>query len=475
MTDEVLTALAEYVASTTLVDTTGGAVERMVGHLVDTIGCGLGGLGHQAHVAMSGLLDEPPHGDGASVIGASDPASVEHAILVNTAAVRALDFNDNYPGVGHPSDMWPALIATAETVGASGAELIRAALVAYEVFVALGDAYGVRDAGFDQGALVATGVAAGVSNLIGLDVGRTRHAISLAVTSNMHLRSVRTGVISLWKGAATAPAAMSGQLVARLAASGMTGPDAPFTGVDGFERQIRRRRDVSAGQLRDGLSAVERCNIKSFQAEVNSQALLQLLGTLRPQIDLSSLAGIEIRTFHQAWHEIGGGQGDVAEKWDPTTRESADHSLPYLVARFLADGSLDEASYATDKIRDASLRPLMDLITIDEEPTLTALWPEHTRSEILVRHESEPTVRAVTNGYRGHWAEPFDRDDHARKFFNLVDGLGPEQLVTSVWDEAWRIAELDDIRSLTSALRGIGRRADGSDHSETQPDSESVR
>ena len=85
---------------------------------------------------------------------------------------------------------------------------------------------------------------------------------------------------------------------------------------------------------------------------------------LRDEFDLEDLERIRIATYGVAVRNAAG----EPEKWDPKTRETADHSLPYVVAAALTDGVLTPASFDEGRIGDPALRPLMRMVEVNEDP-----------------------------------------------------------------------------------------------------------
>jgi 2-methylcitrate dehydratase len=176
---------------------------------------------------------------GASLLGGGS-SSVEWATFVNGLLIRYLDYNDTYLSLepAHPSDNLAAVLAAGEAAGATGRDLIAAAVLAYEVQCRLCDAASLRKHGWDHvyyGCLSSTLAAC---RLLGLDVTRATHALGLAGVANVATRQTRAGELSMWKGCAFANAARNAVFAALLAADGMTGPAPIFEGEKGVFHQL---------------------------------------------------------------------------------------------------------------------------------------------------------------------------------------------------------------------------------------------
>jgi 2-methylcitrate dehydratase len=235
--------------------------------------------------------------------------------------IRNLDFNDTWPG-GHPSDCLGPLLALAEAAGADGRRLLTSMVVAYEIFARLSDAAQFRERGWDQGYAVGLSTAAGLGSLLGLSREQIGHGLAICAVGNVPLRATRAGQLSLWKGAATAYAARNGVFGLLLAAEGMTGPDRPIEGRHGLWEQVTGPFELAEFGARGGAFLTPNVRLKFWPVEYNGQAGVWAARELRSRLPLAEIEDISIGTYWSAWHEIG----SEPEKWDPRTRETADHS-----------------------------------------------------------------------------------------------------------------------------------------------------
>jgi 2-methylcitrate dehydratase len=385
--------------------------------LIDSIGCAFGGLDCEAaRIGRRIAEGAAPSRHAGSVIGSNAPAPAEEAAFLNTVMIRYLDYNDAWHA-GHPSDMLGALLALAGSAGADGRRLMTAMVVAYEVAFQMIPPTKMRERGWDQGYVIGIATTCGLGSLMGLPVDRLAHAISITSVANVPMRSTRAGKLSLWKGAATAFAIRNAVFATLLAADGMTGPDAPFEGRHGLWEQITGPFELEKFGVDGGEWKFPWIRLKYWPVEYNAQAGVWAALRLREEIGAADIASIDIATYWSAWHEIG----SEPEKWDPTTRETADHSLPFIFARTLADGTITLASFDETAYRDLSLRSLMAKITVRQDASIEALYP----ARIVMRVEA-----AATDGKRrsieianprGDNTNPMDDDEVAAKFRSLVE------------------------------------------------------
>ncbi|HEX2426169.1 MAG TPA: MmgE/PrpD family protein, partial [Actinomycetota bacterium] len=208
MADRISSLLAGYALATSADDVPPETVREVERRVLDAIGVAVAGFDEAPPAAARAVALLEARGDGAVVWGTGERAGAEVAGFANATAVRCLDYNDTYLSKEplHPSDAIAPLLALAETERRSGADLVAAVAVAYEVAVRLCDAASLRAQGWDHVNHLALGVACGAARLLGLDEGPTRNAISLTAVPHAAMRQTRAGELSMWKGVAAAEA-----------------------------------------------------------------------------------------------------------------------------------------------------------------------------------------------------------------------------------------------------------------------------
>lgn len=454
--DGPTTLLASFATSARYEDLSDGEIGAVVRRHLDTVGCGLGALNAEPVRIARELARTAISQSGCSVFGIAEPVVPEYAAFANIAAIRQLDYNDSYtaPGGGHPSDMLPAIMAAGELAAAPGRAVVLGSHVGYEVFAGLAETYALRAEGWDH-VFIGVGAAVGAGVVFGLDFDAMANAISLALTPAMPLRSTRAGELSYWKGCATAHLGMTGLFAARLAQRGMTGPGAPFEEVNGFDAHVPPLNKLVVGELENGRAIFERSNYKFYPAEYNSQALITGFLAVRDKVNLDEIKRISIATWHRSWHEIGGGQDDHEAKWNPKTRETADHSLAYIVAVSLVDGDITQDSFEPERFTDPSLRPLLDKIEIFAREDLSAMWPNPPRSEVAIELTSGETVEFATEYALGHWRNPMTDEQLTEKFRKLAGRHVPAAQAAALESALWKLADLDSVREITEQYRGL--------------------
>ena len=389
--------------------------------VVDSLACALGAYDAapaRAAVALASSVPVPA----ATVLGTRLRTTPDLAAFANGVMVRFLDYNDGYMArePGHPSDSIPACLALAEAHGRSGTELVEAIVVAYEVQMRLQDAASLNERGWDHVNYVTVAVAAAAARLLRLDETQAEHAINLALNGHIAMRQVRSGALSDWKGCSAANAARNAVFAAQLAGHGMTGPSPVFEGTAGFFAQVTGPFDLDVdafGTVGDGDFAVLRSLTKTFPTNGELHTAVWAALEIRPGIPaVEAIASIAIETSEFNRRVLA----DPA-KWHPTTRETADHSLPYNVACALVDGDITVGTYAPERIADPVVGALMDRTTVDVDPTLTALFPQHLANRVTVTLHSGERLRSEVLDGRGGLGRPMDDADFERKFRRMAE------------------------------------------------------
>ena len=452
--DKTTRTLASYVASLDYGQLPAGTIHHAKKRLIDAIACGIGGYPSEP-AAIARLLAASTSGEpSARILGSGNRTSMEMAAFANAVMVRYLDYNDTYisKGSGHPSDMIPACLAVADAQRASGRDTLLAIVAAYEIFTGMADAAALRERGWDQGVYVVLGSAAGAAKVLGLTAGQTGNALAIAVSSNVPTRQTRSGELSMWKGCATAAAARAGVFAALLARAGMTGPTAAFEGRHGVWDQVTG--PFQLGQMGgSGVGfGIDRTNLKFFPAEYHSQAPLWMALELRKKIRVEDIDTIKVQTYYTAYSEIG----SEPEKWDPQTRETADHSLPYLLALALTDGIIKSDSFSEARIHDPALRALMSRIAIAENPQFTLQFPAKMLTEIEVLTRNGQRVAEIASYPKGHALNPMSDADVESKFANLSEGMLTPARRDSILRALWDVDQATDIGKVIELVRVEG-------------------
>jgi 2-methylcitrate dehydratase len=412
--------LAEYATTLKMKDIPPEVIHEIKRLTLDSIACAIGGF-HEDVSKISRQFARRVTTDyfPAHILGTNDACSPDLAAFANGTMIRALDYNDTVIPVGHPSDAMGAILAIADALHASGSILIPAITTTYEVFNALGSVANYQEIGWDQGWLIGLAATCGMANLLGFSVEQAAHAISISAVAHVSLRQTRAGHLSMWKGAAAPYAAGEAVRTTLLSRDGMTGPDRAFDGRHGvFEKLLGHFELPEPGKIGKPFHLFK-TRMKYWPVEYYTQSVVWLSLKIRDWAPVAEIKSIDVEAHWACWSEVG---NDPA-KWDPQTRETADHSLPYIMAVTLRDGVITPSSFQKRAYLDPSLRPIMKKISVRENPVFTAALPDKTIIQIAVTNELGEK-RTFSEEYpRGHRSNPMTDQEVEEKFIRLSEGL----------------------------------------------------
>lgn len=445
--------LAEYAVGLKFEALPVPVVHEVKRRVIDSIGCALGAWEAEPCVIARRVAARFSAKPGATLLGTTHPAPADWAAFANGCLVRYLDYNDTYLSKepAHPSDNISAALAVAESENASGRELAVAIALAYEVQCRFCDAASLRARGWDHVTYGAFSTALAAARLMRLDVERTRHAIGIAGVASAALRQSRVGELSHWKGCAFANAARHGVFAAMLAREGMTGPAPIFEGEKGFQRLVSGPFDAQVekwGRSPGDTFMILNTSIKFWPAEYHSQSAIEAALKLRTQVeDLRQIVSVLVESHDAAVDIIG----SEPEKWRPTSRETADHSLPYVVAVALADDEVTTRQFEPGRMTDPALSALLQRVTVQRNAELSARYPQAVGNIVTLRLRDGRTLSERVDFPRGHAQNPLSDAEVEAKFQTLAGArLGAERsdaLLRWLWrlDEARGWGELKSL------------------------------
>jgi len=439
--------LTEYAASLEFSNLSPEVVHEVKRRLIDSLGCALGAYRSELGKIVMRVGQKAESTYGVTLLGSYQKTTPDLATFANGALIRYLDYNDTYLSKepAHPSDNISAALALAEAEKGDGKALITAIILGCEVQCRLCDAASLRERGWDHVAYVSISSAILASRLMNMELEKVEHAIALGITPNIPLRQTRVGELSMWKGCAAANAARNGVFAALLAREGMTGPSEIFEGEKGFFKQITGPFDLKIEDFggKGGNFKILDTYIKQYPSEYHSQAAVEAALELRKEIEIENIEVINIETYDTCVDIIAGDK----EKWNPKTRETADHSLPYCVAVALCDGVVGLGQFAEERIKDPDLQKIMTKIKVMRNPEHNKQYPEAFPCFIEIKSKSGETFTKTVTYPKGHPKNPLTDSELEEKFNTLNSGLINDDTVNEIIDNIWRLETLKDIGS----------------------------
>jgi len=421
----------------------------IINRVIDNASVAIAAINRSPVVSARAMALGHPSKGGASVVGmpAGKTVSPEWAAWANGTAVRELDMHDTFLAAeySHPGDNIPPVLAVAQAMEKSGKELIRGLATGYEIQIDLVRAISLHEFKVDHIAHLGPSAAAGIGTLLGLKQEVIYQAVQQALHTTVTFRQSRKGEISSWKAFAPAHA---GKLAIEAVDRAMRGEGAPSPIYEGEDSIIawvlagRSNREdvygptyyqVPLPEKGEAKRAIMDSYTKEHSAEYQSQALIDLAFRMREQIaDLEAIEKITIHTSHHTHYVIGTGANDP-QKMDPkASRETLDHSIMYIFAVALQDGTWHHVeSYSPKRAGRADTVRLWHKVETQEDPEWTRRYhatdPNELafggRVEILFKDGTSLVDELGVANAHPNGARPFGRKDYIRKFLTLTDGI----------------------------------------------------
>ena len=441
--------LAEYACSLNYEVLSPEVVHEVKRRVIDSFGCALGAWHEEPCVIARKVASDFSAKKGGTIIGTDHQAPPDWAAFATGCCIRYFDYNDTYLSKepAHPSDNIAAALAVAESVGANGKEMITAIALAYEVQCRFCDAASIRARGWDHPTYGAFSTALAAAKLMKLDAEKTRHAVNIAGVNCAAFRQARVGELSHWKGVAFANAARHGVYAALLARGGMTGPAPIFEGQMGFEKEL----GVSLGDVgevfdksqeavpaKGPASMILKTSIKYWPAEYHSQSAIEAALFLREEIgDPSKIQSVRIES-HDASVDIIGSE---PEKWKPETRETADHSLPYITAIALIDGEVTEKQFQPKRFTDQAIWKFLENVTVQRNDELSSLYAKAVANIVHVTLQDGKVLTKRVDYPLGNAFNPVSDQQLEGKFNALVVPEIGEAGAQKILAAGWKLEE----------------------------------
>ena len=448
--DKTVEKMSRYAAALQYSDITPAALHAAKRSLIDSVGCAMGALEAAPVKLTRRLASRTQSSTPASVFGSSIKTSPEMAAFVNGVMLRYLDFSDDYINHDgpHPSDTIPAVMAACESAKAGGKALARGIVLAYEMVDRLVDSANFKSTGWDYVTETSIGSAMGAGSVFGLSKGPMAHALALAIAPNIALRQTRANTeLTMWKGCAGPNAARNGLFAALLASEGMEGPNQIIEGRHGLWNKVTGHFELDAFGGQGRPFKIEETFIKSLPVQYPCIVAVEAAMALHQEVDLQDIHAVRI-WFDQFAHTSTGGP----EKYDPHTRETADHSAPYLVLATLLDGAISDSSFEPKRFRDPKILALLKNVVMEEDAAFTREWPGTFQCRIEVTGKSgRKWVRHQKNP-KGHPTNPMSDLEIEAKFIDLAKGSLSDRQIRTFFELAWHLEELENVGPLFDAI-----------------------
>jgi 2-methylcitrate dehydratase len=412
----------------------------------NALGCAMGGVASEPSRIARAVAMETAGPLRATVLATGQKALPDLAAFANGTMIRYLDYNDTYinKDTCHPSDNLAGVLAAAEAAGADGKDLITGIVLAYEIECRLCDTGSILGKGWDQGTYGVLSSTLGASKVMRLSKQEMGHALSIACASNISLVQSRYGTLSMWKACAVPNAARQAVFAALLAQKGMTGPNPIFEGRWGFFKVVSNgpfELGPFGGDSAQPFKIMD-SRIKPFPTGYYAQTAIEGAIELRRKLkNVEEIEEVTVHTFDQGAKVMAGDP----EKWDPKTRETADHSIPYVVAVGLTHGNVGLEHFSEEHIRNPVILGLVKRVKVYQSEECQKEWPEAILNILEVRTKRGEKHSIRVFHHKGHPKNPMSDKEVEQKFRTLSRGVLAPVRVDEILDQIWNLERVKDL------------------------------
>lgn len=456
--DQLAHKIAEIAAEQ--LEPTAAVTDMVINRVIDNAAVATASLTRAPVVSARAQAERHPAAPGSTVFGSDERVSPEWAAWANGVAVRELDYHDTFLAAdySHPGDNIPPILAVAQHTGRTGADLLRGIVTGYEIQIDLVKSICLHEHKIDHVAHLGPSAAAGIGTLLGLDTETIFQAVGQALHTTTATRQSRKGEISTWKAYAPAFAGKMAVEAVDRAMRGQTSPTPIYEGEDGVIAWMLDGPDahyeVPLPELGEARTAILDSYTKEHSAEYQAQAWIDLarkLGREHPELVEENINRIVLHTSHHTHYVIGSGANDP-QKYDPNaSRETLDHSIPYIFTVALQDKEWHHVnSYAPERANRPDTIALWKRVTTEEDAEWTRRYhsidPAEKafggRVEIEMADGSRIVEEIAVADAHPLGARPFAREQYITKFRTLADGVLASDEIERFLDVAQRLPEL---------------------------------
>lgn len=450
-TDDIVDELCSFATQLSYGDIPSDTIETAKLRVFDSVAVALMSLRNEPVQHLVSHAATKRGEENATILGTDRTASVEYATFANAGMIRYLDWNDTYltAEAAHPSGNIGAILAAAEANRRSGREVLLATVLAYEIQCRLCDLASFTGNGFDHVNYGLASVPLAVGRLMGLSEEQLKEAVGISLGGHLGLLQARQVPLSEWKSFAFGNAARNGVVAAELARNGIQGPSGVFTGEYGVDMIVDPGLEPADLVLGDGF-LIDATHLKRYPICHHILAGIDCVTEIATETDLST---DDIRSIDVDTYEIAIRATAESGKWRPTTRGTADHSLPYCLARTLIDGTIGPEEMDEDRLAEEDVVELMDKIEIHHVESFTERYGETFSHAVTITTDDGEDERQVDYP-QGHYENPLSEQHIAGKVLDH-SACSPE-VIDDLRDAVGALEETDDADALFSSAATVG-------------------
>src|SRR5215472_12223397 len=467
----VTTTMSEWAARLEFADLSADAIYQAKRFFLDSIGCALGGYQQHDVIIALEVLDEIAGPGQATVIGSGKQMDPVSAALANALMIRCMDYNDIYwkQDPSHPSDIFPAAMAACERAGSDGRELIVGLVLGHEFEMRLCEAAfpGIRERGWHHATLTAFVSPIVAGRMLKLGPEQIQHAVGISASARATLGAVTAGKLTMMKNTVDPMATQSGMLAALLAEKGYTGPEHVIDGKEGLVHCFGPEWKLNI--LTDGLGEsstptsptqglvggpgswrILQCGMKAFPTEALTHTPISAVLALVKDHDLrpDDIAKVHVRTTARGADILSD-----PSKYDPHTKETADHSLPYVIAAAIAERQVTPLQFSMEKIMHPEIRAQLNKIDVVADPDIEKVFPALQRVVVTIHTTDGREFSEQLDYPKGDPRNPLTDNEVEEKFEALAGPVMSREARRRAIDAIWKLEKQTSVSELMKLFK----------------------
>jgi 2-methylcitrate dehydratase len=401
--------MAEFAIGIEYNDLPGEVVKEAKRFLIDSIGCAFAALNSEDMQAMYRVIQALGGTEEARIIGYGHRTNAPNAALMNNLLIRALD-----PGI--------------------------------------------REVGWHHASLTQFVSPLVAGKLYDLNVDQLVAAVGISGSSHFTLGGVVAGHLTNMKNTADPLAAQAGVYAAMMAREGYTGPVEVIEGKEGLI-EVLSNVSWNTEELTKGLGSdflITKCSYKAFPTEaLTHQPISATLAICkRNSISYQDVEEILVETTTRGADILSD-----PSKYQPNTKETADHSLPYVIAVAVADGNVLPKAFTDEAIRDPRIWELLPKIKVVADPEIDSLFPQVKRARVTITTVDGNRDTEQTDFAKGAPENPLTDDELEKKFRSNLDGLVTSERMEDILRASWNLENEDYVADYVGIVvaDGLGK------------------
>jgi len=453
--DSISRRMAKFALSLSYNQISERSVKEAKRFLLDSVGCALAAVDHEDMRQAYEFIAELGGTEQATIIGHGTKTNLGNAALMNSLLIRAMDYNDIYwkQDPSHPSDIIPAALAPAEYKSLTGKDLLVGILICYELEMRLCLAAdpGVREVGWHHATLTQFVSPLVAARMLGLTEDQAVAACGISGSSHFTLGGVVAGHLTNMKNTADPMATEAGVRAAMLASTGYSGPVELFEGKEGVFEVIGNVTFDPAKML-DGLGSeflITECGYKAFPTEALTHQPITAV------LEVMSANGIDPHTVTEVLIKTTTRGADILSdptKYEPRTKETADHSLPYCVAVAVTKGNVLPSDFEEEALADPFVWETLPKVKVVADPEIDRLFPGVKRAIVTITTKDGQSHTVQEDHAKGRAENPLTDEELIAKFRANASNAMTDGAMDRIVDATFALDEIDHIQEYMKLL-----------------------